>query len=441
MNLPHDGKSRDDIRAEIQQALSRDADWRHGKIWSLVYYAGDDVADVLKEAYNAAFFTNGLGPGAFKSLRKFESEIISMTAGLLSAPDGTGNVTSGGTESILMAVKTARDYAREERGVTDPEMVMPVSAHPAFNKSAHYLGIRAIQIPHKEDFRVDVNAMREAITPNTVLLVGSAPNYPFGTIDDIPAIGALAQGRGIPAHVDACLGGFLLPFLERLGYEVPPWDFRVPGVASISADLHKYGFSARGASTIMYRDAGYRRHQFFAQTDWPGGLYGSPTMTGSRPGAAVAAAWAVMNYLGEAGYKRLAQVIMDTTRKIQDGINSTDGLYVLGRPAMSVFAFGSDSLDIHMVGDALDAMGWHPDRQQSPPSLHLMVTPAHEPIADEFVRDVQEAVRRVKAGEVAPGGRAAVYGALEKMDDRAPVREAIVGTLEKITTMDTRERP
>lgn len=441
MNLPHDGKSRDDIRAEIQQALSRDADWRHGKIWSLVYYAGDDVADVLKEAYNAAFFTNGLGPGAFKSLRKFESEIISMTAGLLSAPDGTGNVTSGGTESILMAVKTARDYAREERGVTDPEMVMPVSAHPAFNKSAHYLGIKAIHVPHREDFRVDVNAMREAITPNTVLLVGSAPNYPFGTIDDIPAIGALAQGRGIPAHVDACLGGFLLPFLERLGYEVPPWDFRVPGVASISADLHKYGFSARGASTIMYRDAGYRRHQFFAQTDWPGGLYGSPTMTGSRPGAAVAAAWAVMNYLGEAGYKRLAQVIMDTTRKIQDGINSTDGLYVLGRPAMSVFAFGSDSLDIHMVGDALDAMGWHPDRQQSPPSLHLMVTPAHEPIADEFVRDVQEAVRRVKAGEVAPGGRAAVYGALEKMDDRAPVREAIVGTLEKITTMDTRERP
>lgn len=442
MNLPPNGKTREEVRSEIEQALSRDADWRGGKIWSLVYFAGDDVGDVLKDAYNAAFFTNGLGPGAFKSLRKFESEIISMTANLLNVPEGTGNVTSGGTESILMAVKTARDYARTERGISEPEMVLPVSAHPAFNKSAHYLGVKAVHAPLGSDFRVDVDAMRAAITPNTVLVVGSAPNYPFGTIDDIPAIGALASEHGIPAHVDGCLGGFLLPFIERLGYDVPPWDFRVPGVASISADLHKYGFSARGASTIMYRDAAYRRHQFFAQTDWPGGLYGSPTMTGSKPGAAVAAAWAVLNYLGEAGYMRLAKVMMDTTRKIQDAINSIDGIHVLGQPAMSVFAFGSDSLDIHMVGDALDALGWHADRQQTPASLHLMVTPAHAPVADDFIRDLREAVRKVKAGEVAPGGRAAVYGALEKMDDRAPVREAVFGTLEKITTLDPRgERP
>jgi glutamate/tyrosine decarboxylase-like PLP-dependent enzyme len=443
MNLPPNGKTREEVRSEIEEALSRDADWRGGKIWSLVYFAGDDVADVLKDAYNAAFFTNGLGPGAFKSLRKFESEVISMTADLLSAPEGTGNMTSGGTESILMAVKTARDFARAERGVIEPEMVLPVSAHPAFDKSAQYLGVKAAHTPVRDDFRADVDAMRTAITPNTVLVVGSAPNYPFGTIDDISQIAAIASERGIPCHVDACLGGFLLPFVERLGYEVRPWDFRVPGVSSISADLHKYGFSARGASTIMYCDSAYRRHQFFAQTDWPGGLYGSPTMTGSRPGAAVAAAWAVLTYLGEDGYKRLAKVIMDTTHAIQAGINAIDGLCVLGEPDMSVFAFASNALDrggldIHMVGDALDALGWHPDRQQKPASLHLMVTPAHEHIVDDFLGDLRESVRKVRAGEQAPGGRAAVYGALDKMDDRAPVREAVFGTLEKITTLDTR---
>ena len=438
MNLPPQGKSREQVRAEIEQALSRDADWRGGKIWSLVYFAGEDVDAVLKDAYDAAFYTNGLGPGAFKSLRKFESEVIAMTAGLLGEPAACGNMTSGGTESILMAVKTARDFARAERGVTQPEMVLPVTAHPAFDKSAQYLGLKAVHTPLGDHFRADVDAMRAAITPNTVLVVGSAPNYPNGAIDDIPAIAALASEHGIPCHVDACLGGFLLPFVERIGYEVRPWDFRVPGVSSISADLHKYGFSARGASTIMYRDAAYRRHQFFAVTEWPGGLYGSPTMTGSRPGGAVAAAWAVLNYLGEAGYERLAKVIMDTTRAIQAGIAATGDLRVLGQPDMSVFAFTSDTLDIHLIGDALDALGWHPDRQQKPPSLHLMVTPAHAPIVDEFLADVREAVRRVKAGEQAPGGRAAVYGALDKMDDRAPVRDAVFGTLEKITTLEER---
>jgi glutamate/tyrosine decarboxylase-like PLP-dependent enzyme len=438
MNLPSAGKTRDQLRTEIEQALTRDADWRGGKIWSLVYFAGEDVDEVLKDAYTAAFYTNGLGPGAFKSLRKFESEVVAMTAGLLGAPEACGNMTSGGTESILMAVKTARDFARSERGISEPEMVLPVTAHPAFDKSAQYLGVKAVHAPLREDFRANVDEMRAAITPNTVLVVGSAPNYPNGAIDDIPQIAALAVEHGVPCHVDACLGGFLLPFAERLGYEVRPWDFRVEGVSSISADLHKYGFSARGASTIMYRDPAYRRYQFFAQTDWPGGLYGSPTMTGSRPGGAVAAAWAVLNYLGEDGYVRLAKVIMDATKTIQAGIKATGDLHVVGQPDMSVFAFTSDTLDIHLIGDALDALGWHPDRQQKPSSLHLMVTPAHAAIVDDFLADVREAVRRVKAGEQAPGGRAAVYGALDKMDDRAPVREAVFGTLEKITTLEER---
>lgn len=436
MQLPKKGRSREDVHNEIETALGRDADWRGGKIWSLVYFAGEDVSEVLKDAYTAAFYTNGLGPGAFKSLRKFESEVIAMTAGLLGEPEATGNMTSGGTESILMAVKTARDFAKAERGVTEPEMVLPVSAHPAFDKSAQYLGVKAVHTGLRDDFRADVEEMSRAITPNTVLVVGSAPNYPFGTIDSIPEIAAIASERGIPCHVDACLGGFLLPFVERLGYDVPPWDFRVPGVSSMSSDLHKYGFSARGASTVMYRDGAYRRHQFFTQTDWPGGLYGSPTMTGSRPGAAVAAAWAVLTFLGEDGYIRLAKVIMDSTRTLMDGVNAIEGLKVLGTPDMSVFAIGSDTLDVHAVGDALDAFGWHPDRQQRPPALHFMVTPAHEPIVETFLADLRESARKVASGEQGPGRGAAVYGALDKMTDRGPVRDAVIGTLEKITRVE-----
>lgn len=436
MELPKNGRTREEVRGEIEQALERDADWRGGKIWSLVYFAGEDVSEVLKDAYTAAFYTNGLGPGAFKSLRKFESEVIAMTAELLGEPEATGNMTSGGTESILMAVKTARDFARAERGITEPEMVLPVTAHPAFDKSAQYLGVKAVHTGLRDDFRADPEEMRRAITPNTVLVVGSAPNYPFGTIDPIPEIAAIASERGIPCHVDACLGGFLLPFVERLGYDVPPWDFRVAGISSMSSDLHKYGFSARGASTVMYRDGAYRRHQFFTQTDWPGGLYGSPTMTGSRPGAAVAAAWAVLTYLGEDGYMRLAKVIMDSTRKLIAGINAIEGLHVIGEPDMSVFAIGSDTLDVHAVGDALDAFGWHPDRQQKPAALHFMVTPAHAPIVETFLADLREAVRKVASGEQGPGRGAAVYGALDKMTDRGPVREAVIGTLEKITRVE-----
>lgn len=436
MELPAHGKTREQLRAEIQQALTNDADWRAGKTFSLVYFAGEEVAGVLRDAYSAAIFTNGLSPGAFKSLKKFESEVVAMTASLLGKPDAVGNMTSGGTESILMAVKTARDWARATRGITEPEMVAPVTAHPAFDKSAQYLGVKIVHTGLRDDLRADPAAMRRAVTPNTVLLVASAPNYPNGAIDPVPEIAALAQEHGIPCHVDACLGGFLLPFLERIGHPVKPWDFRVPGVSSISADCHKYGFAARGASTIIYRDAEYRRHQYFAVTDWPGGLYGSPTMTGSRPGGAIAAAWAVMQHLGQEGYERLARVMLDTTQAFQQGIRETEGLRIVGDPDATVFAFTSDTLDVHAVADALEAGGWHPDRQQNPASLHLMITPAHAEVAADFIRDLREAVGKVARGEVAGGGRAAIYGALDKMTERGPVRDLIISALERITRAD-----
>ncbi len=435
MDFPSTGTSRDELMRQMRDALSRDADWRGGKTWSLVYFAGDDVAEVLKDAYELAFFTNGLGPAAFKSLKKFEAEVVAMTADLLGNPAACGNMTSGGTESILMAVKTARDWAFAEKSINEPEMVIPITAHPAFDKAAQYLGIKVVHTPLREDLRADVTAVRDAITANTILLVGSAPCYPFGTIDPIPELALLAQEHGIACHVDACLGGFLLPFLRLSGYDVAPWDFSVPGVTSISADLHKYGFSARGASTVMYREADYRRHQFFAQTDWPGGLYGSPTMTGSRPGGAIAAAWAVLNYLGEAGYTRLAKAIMETTRALIDGINGIPGLKVLGEPDMSVFAFTSDTVDIYGVADGLDSMGWHPDRQQLPPSVHCMVTPAHKDIVEPFLSDLQKAVDGAGAEGPASGGRAAMYGMLGTIPDRGAVRKVIIDSIDRLTQL------
>ena len=433
MQFPDKGASRQDLTARLNEAISRDADWRGGKIFALVYFAGDDVAEVLKEAYTTAFFSNGLGPAAFKSLKKFESEVIAMTADLLNHPEAAGNMTSGGTESILMAVKTARDWARAEKGITKPQMIVPITAHPAFDKAAHYLGVDVVHTPLREDLRADVDAIREATTENAILLVGSAPCYPFGVIDPIPEIAALASERGILCHVDACLGGYLLPFVERLGRPVAPWDFRVPGVTSISADLHKYGYSARGASVILYRDRELRRHQFFATSDWPGGLYGSPTLAGSRPGGAIAAAWAVLNYLGMEGYTRLARVVMDSTDALIDGINRISELKVIGDPDMSVFAFTSDSIDIHAVGDVLDEAGWHPDRQQLPASLHIMVTPAHENAVQPFLSALQSAVERVRTEGAAPSGKAAVYGMLEKMPDRGQVQNVVLDSMDRLT--------
>ena len=433
MQFPENGTSRQDLTSRLREAISRDADWRGGKIFSLVYFAGDDIAEVLKEAYTTAFYSNGLGPAAFKSLKKFESEVIAMTARLLNHSEAAGNMTSGGTESILMAVKTARDWARAERGITKPQMIVPITAHPAFDKAAHYLSVDVVHTPLRDDLRADVGAMRDAITEDTVLVVGSAPCYPFGVIDPIPEIAALAAERGVLCHVDACLGGYFLPFVERLDRPVAPWDFRVDGVTSISADLHKYGYSARGASTVLYRDRELRRHQFFATSDWPGGLYGSPTLAGSRPGGAIAAAWAVLNYLGVEGYTRLARTVMDTTDALMAGINGIPDLHVIGDPDMSVFAFTSEALDIHAVADALDEAGWHPDRQQYPASLHIMVTPAHENAVQPFLAALKAAVERVRTEGAVPSGKAAVYGMLEKMPDRGQVQDVVLDSMDRLT--------
>lgn len=398
MELPRRGASQEDVIRRMRELKESDAAWREGRTWSLIYPAGEDVDSLLREANLLYLYENALNPFRFPSLRSMEVDVVAMTAQLLHGGDGAaGAMTSGGTESIIMAAKTARDRARQERGVTRPQMVVPYSAHPAFAKACSYLGIEQIPVPLRSDQRADVDAAADLVTDQTVLIAGSAPCYPFGVIDPIEDLAAIAAERDINFHTDSCLGGFVLPFFEKLGVTVPPFDFRVPGVTTISADVHKYGYCTKGASVIAHRtQRSLHEYQLFKYSDWPGGGYASFAMAGARPAAPIAAAWAVLHYLGEEGYLRLAQVLLDTTQRLREGIAAIPGLQIIGNPEMTLFAFGADpdhALDIFAVGDAMDERGWCLDRQQDPDALHLMVSPEHARVVDAFLADLREATK------------------------------------------------
>jgi len=394
MQLPKTGVPRRQVMDQMRERKQRDADWRGGRTWSLVYPAGEEVDAMLKQANDLYLYENALNPFRFPSLREMEIDVVEMTAGLLHAGDDAGGaMTSGGTESILLAVLSARERAKAERGVDRPNMVVPFSAHPAFAKAAKVLGIELRQVPLDADHRASVSEAEARIDDQTALVAGSAPNYPFGTVDPIPELSALAAARSISFHTDACLGGFLLPFYERLAEPVPPFDFRVPGVTTLSADVHKYGYCTKGASVILHRDAEHlKKYQLFFFDQWPGGIYASFAMAGARPAAPIAAAWAILNHLGEDGYVAQATRIRDTTQQLRAGIEAIPGLRVWGEPVMSVFSFGSDTHDIMAVGDVMDEKGWHLDRQHGPDALHLMISPEHDRVADEFLADLRKAV-------------------------------------------------
>ncbi len=438
MRFPEKKQDSQELLKSMQSMQENDVNWREGRNSSLVYFVGEETTKVISDAYTMYASTNGLSPLSFPSLKKFESEVVAMSKGLLNGDDYTvGNMTSGGTESILMALKTAREWAKENKPeIENPEIILPNTIHPAFDKSANYLGLKTVKVNVDEHFRANVQATKEAINENTILIVGSAPAYPQGVIDPITELAQLAKDNNILMHVDACLGGFLLPFIKKLGHDVPPFDFSVDGVTSISADIHKYGYGPRGTSVILYRNSELRQHQYFSYSDWPGGLYGSPTMTGSRPGGAIAAAWAIINHLGEEGYLHLADIVMKTTKKLIDGINQIPELKILGNPNMSVFSYTSDSLDIYGIGEEMTKRGWSLDRQQLPSSLHMMVTPAHEKVADKFLEDLKASVQSMIDNPTEAEGMAAMYGAMASLPDRSMVNGFINTFLDSLTTLD-----
>lgn len=426
MPMPEKGISRDDLMARLHALKAHDADWRRGRMFGLIYQAGGDLEEVIDEVYRLFLFENGLSPMAFPSLLQMENEFVAMAAGLMGGgPEAAGCMTAGGTESIFMAIKAAREWARSERpDIVDPEMVVPVTVHPAWNKAAHYLGLKIVLTPVDEDFRADVEAMREAVTDRTIIVGGTAVTYPHGMIDPIDRIGELARERNLWLHVDACLGGYILAFLRRLGLDLPPFDFAVPGVKSLSVDIHKYGFIPKGASTVLYRNETLRRHQFFVYTDWPGGVYATPSLSGARPGGPIAAAWSVFHFLGEEGFLKLARTARDATVRLMDGIRAIPELYVLGRPPATVFAFGSDQVNIFEVGARMKERGWHLDFQHRPASLHMTVSPAHGAVVEPFLEDIREAVRAVSG--VKPENlsqEAAMYGMMGGLPDRTMARD------------------
>jgi glutamate/tyrosine decarboxylase-like PLP-dependent enzyme len=300
-------------------------------------------------------------------------------------------MTSGGTESILMSMLVNRERARA-RGIDRPQILAPVSAHPAYAKAAHYFGMELVHFPLDSGYRADVLAAAPLVTPATAVVVASAFSYPYGTMDPVSSLATLAAEHGIGCHVDACIGGFVLPFLERLGRDVPPWDFRVDGVTEISVDVHKYGYCPKGASVILHRDPDWFSHQVFLYDDWPSGLYGSPAMAGARPAAPIAAAWAAINYLGVEGYTEMMRGLMETVAKVRSGIEELPGLEVVGDPIGPVLAFRSDRVDLFAVADVMDDRGWNLNRNTSPPGLHVMLSPAHADVVDELLADLHFAV-------------------------------------------------
>jgi glutamate/tyrosine decarboxylase-like PLP-dependent enzyme len=435
--LPERGIDAAQILADLTELAGEEQErWQKGFVSGAVYHGDPEHVELLSKVYALHSQSNPLHADVWPSASKFEAEIVSMTAGLLGASARSrspnervcGTVTSGGTESILLAMKAYRDQARARRGITQPEIVAAETAHTAFDKAAEYFGIRRVNVPVGADWAVDVAAMRAAITKDTIALVASAPAFPHGIVDPVEEIAVLARRHGIGLHVDACLGGFVLPFARELGYRVPAFDFRVQGVTSMSADTHKYGYAAKGTSVVLYAGEELLHHQYFVATDWPGGLYFSPTLAGSRPGALSAACWAALVHMGRAGYLEATRKILETASRIKTGIANIDGLYVLGDP-LWVIAFCANGFDIYRVLDAMSQRGWSLNGLHRPACLHLCITLRHaEPgVAERFLEDLQASVIDARRATRKTPGMAPVYG----LAGTLPVRGAVADLLRR----------
>ena len=409
MKMPETGRAWDDVRAEMVARGTGDVSWRDGRTAVYVFNAGDDIHALQHAAYGLYMAENGLGPLAFPSLAQMEKEVIAMGLGLLNAPEGAaGAMTSGGTDSITMALKAARDHARASgRPREGQNIVLARSAHLAFDKAAHLMDIEIRRVPLKDDgsFEADPSAMAAAIDDATLMIVGSAPNFPHGIIDPIAELGKVAEAAGVWLHVDACVGGYFAPFARMNGVPVPDFDFAVPAVKSMSADLHKYGYCAKGASTVLFRTEALYKHMPFSMRDWSGAPMKTPTLAGTRPGGSISAAWAVMNVLGVAGYREKQGLVCETRALMEDGVKAL-GFEVLGKPLLGLMAFHHPEADTLALYSAMRQRGWFTSITAEPPSLHLMLSPKHAEVADTYLADLAASLEDVRAGVAAPKAEA-----------------------------------
>lgn len=415
-------------------AAAEEEDGRQDRASGAIYHGDREHIELLNEVYAITSQSNPLHIDLWPSGMKYEAEVVAMTAAMLGGNETedeiVGTVTSGGTESIIMAMKAYRDRA----GVRHPEMVIPESAHVAFDKAAHYLGYKQVKVPVGPDYRADTAAMARAVGRKTVVVAGSAPGFPHGVIDPITELAEMARERGVGFHTDACLGGFILPWAARLGYDVPPFDFRVPGVTSMSADTHKYGYAAKGTSVVLYRGRELRHHQYFVASEWPGGLYYSPTMAGSRPGALVATAWAALVSMGEQGYLDASRAILETGANVRAGIEAMPDLRVLGDP-LWVIAFTSETVNIYEVMAQMTERGWSLSGLHHPPAVHMALTLRHtQPgVADAFLSDLSAAVNEARRTGTRPQtGSAPIYGMAATFPARRAVGDLLRRYIDKI---------
>lgn len=408
MHIPSKGLSKEEVLSALSSARANDVPWREGKLYAYVFDGGHEVEEVGKRAYLEYLTENGLDPTAFPSLLKFENELIDIARRHLGGDEKVvGNFTSGGTESIILAVKTARDAFLAKHPGVKPQMLAPVTAHAAFHKAAHYLDVELIATPvDPETFKADVEAMRALITDRTMLLVASASSYAHGVIDPVAEIAQLAAERGILCHVDGCMGAFLLPYFKRLGASIPDFDFSLPGVTSISMDFHKYALCPKGASIVLYRDAELRQHQLFACADWPGYTMLNNTVQSSKSGGPVAAAWAVIHFIGDEGYLAYAKGLLDAKDRIVEGVAKINGLKIMGAPEMSLVAFTSDGASVFAIADEMKARGFHVQAQLSHgvsrENIHLSISPGNVRWTDELLAALRASVEAVKAAGGGP---------------------------------------
>ena len=401
-NMPKHGQAWPELKTEMINRGSGDAKWREGKTAVYVFNAGEDVARVQKEAYTLYMSENGLGPAAFPSLKQMEDEVIGMGLSLLHAPEtGVGSITSGGTDSITMAIKAARDYHRSKHpspSIQKLNIVAPFSAHPAFDKAAQMMDLELRRIACGPNLLADPAAMSAAIDANTMMIVGSAPCFPYGLIDPIEALGQIAERENKWLHVDACVGGYIAPFVRMNGADIKPFDFEVNGVSSMSADLHKYGYCAKGASSVLFRSEDLMAHMIFDCDGWPGGRMITPTLSGTRPGGAISAAWAVMNYLGIEGYKSKQKMVTDARETIEEGVKAL-GFEILGTPQVGIVAFSHPTENVYAIYKQMYKRGWFTSLTTEPRSLHLMLSPFHAEVTDIYLMDLKNSLEQVMSGD------------------------------------------
>jgi glutamate/tyrosine decarboxylase-like PLP-dependent enzyme len=418
--LPKAGLAQSEILKTLTELSAREAPvWRDGRVSGGVYHGDAKHLDFLNQVYALYSQANPLHADVWPSVARFEADIVAYTAKLMggdakAADDDVavcGTLSSGGTESIMLAMKTYRDFGRAERGIRHGNIVAPASAHPAFDKAAHTLDIELIRVPVGPDGRADVEKMKAAVNGSTLVMVGSAPSFPHGVVDPIEELSAFAKSRGIGFHTDGCLGGFILAFANDAGFPAPRFDFSLPGVTSMSADTHKFGYAAKGTSVVLYRGRGLRKYQYFTTPDWSGGLYATPGFAGSRPGALIASAWATMMSLGREGYVENTRRVLETARTIRQSIAAIPELQVVGDP-LWVIAFKSDVVDVYRVLDEMTKRGWSLNGLQKPAAVHICVTLRHaQPgVAKQFADDLAASVKAVRDIPPTGEGMAPVYG-------------------------------